>query len=65
MSKGTLPKLEKRGPCIIGGEYPDIRFSTQQEKKLNKDKAGGNSQPSKHQEKKDNTKLCIIFLFYI
>ena len=32
--------------------------------KLNKDKEGRNSQPSKHQEK-DNTKLCIIFLFYI
>ena len=32
--------------------------------KLNKDKEGRNSQPSKHQEK-ENTKLCIIFLFYI
>ena len=32
--------------------------------KLNKDKEGRNLQPSKHQEK-DNTKLCIIFLFYI
>ena len=32
--------------------------------KLNKDKEGRNSQPSKHREK-DNTKLCIIFLFYI
>ena len=30
--------------------------------KLNKNKEGRNSQPSKHQEK-DNTKLCIIFLF--
>ena len=30
--KGTLHKLEKRDLCIIGGEYPDIRFSTQQEK---------------------------------
>ena len=38
-------------------------FYTAREK-LNKDKEGGNSQPSKHQEK-DNTKLCIIFLFYI
>ena len=32
--------------------------------KLNKDKEGRNSQPSRHQEK-DNTKLRIIFLFYI
>ena len=38
-------------------------FYTAREK-LNKDKEGGNSQPSKHPEK-DNTKLCIIFLFYI
>ena len=36
--------------CIIGGEYLDNRFSTQQynlQGKLNKDKEGGNSQPSK------------------
>ena len=38
-------------------------FYTAREK-LNKNKEGGYSQPSKHQEK-DNTKLCIIFLFYI
>ena len=45
--------MQDKGPCIIGGEYPDIRFSTQQrkKKKLNKDKEGGNSQPSKQQEK--------------
>ena len=41
----------KKGPCIIGGEYPDIRCSTQQGEKLNKDKEGGNLQPSKQQEK--------------
>ena len=34
--------MRAEGPCIIGGEYPDSRFSTQQ---------GGNSQPSKQQEK--------------
>ena len=37
-------------PCIIGGEYPDNRFSTQQGK-TEKNKEGGNSQPSKQQEK--------------
>ena len=43
--------MRAEGPCIIGGEYPDNRFSTQQGKRLNKDKEGGNSQPSKQQEK--------------
>ena len=47
----TYHQIQAKGPCIIGGEYPDIRFSTQQRKKLNKDKEGGNSQPSKQQEK--------------
>ena len=33
----TLAQLQEKGPCIkgpciIGGEYLDIRFSTQQEK---------------------------------
>ena len=42
--------MRAEGPCIIGGEYPDSRFSTQQEK-LNKNKEGGNSQPSKQQQK--------------
>ena len=58
------PEKQAKELCIIGGEYPDNRFSTQQYKiqgKLSKDKEGGNSQPSKHQ-KKDNTELCIIFL---
>ena len=39
--------MQDKGPCIIRGEYPDSRFSTQQGKKLNIDKEGGNSQPSK------------------
>ena len=43
--------MRAEGPCIIGGEYQDNRFSTQQGKRLNKDKEGGNSQPSKQQEK--------------
>ena len=43
--------MRAEGPCINGGEYLDIRFSTQQGKKLNKDKEGENSQPSKQQEK--------------
>ena len=34
-------------PYIIGGESLDNRFSTQQKEKLNKDKEGGNLQPSK------------------
>ena len=25
-------QMQDKGPCIIGGEYPDIRFSTQQGK---------------------------------
>ena len=28
----TLAQFQEKGPCIIGGEYPDIRFSTQQKK---------------------------------
>ena len=28
----TLAQLQEKGPCIIGGEYRDIRFSTQQKK---------------------------------
>ena len=59
----TLAQLQEKGPCIIGGESGHQIFYTAKEK-LNKDKEGRNSQPSKHQEK-DNTKLCIIFLFYI
>ena len=43
--------MQDKGPCIIGGEYLDNRFSTQQGKKLNKDKEGGNLQPSKQLEK--------------
>ena len=46
--------MRAEGPCIIGGEHPDSKFSTQQKikkKKLNKNKEGGNSQPSKQQEK--------------
>ena len=26
----TLAQLQEKEPCIIGGEYPDIRFSTQE-----------------------------------
>ena len=47
-------KKQAKELCIIGGEYPDNRFSTQQYKiqgKLSKDKEGGNSQPSKHQKR--------------
>ena len=50
-------------PCIIGVESLGNRFSTQQEEKLNKVKEGGNLQTSS--KKKDNTRLCMIFLFYI
>ena len=59
----TLAQLQEKGPCIIGGESGQQVFYPAKGK-LNKDKEGRNSQPSKHQEK-DNTKLCIIFLFYI
>ena len=41
--------MRAEGPCIIGEEYLDSRFSTQQGKTKNKE--GGNSQPSKQQEK--------------
>ena len=59
----TLAQLQEKKLCIIGGESRQQVFYTAREK-LNKDKEGRNSQPSKHQEK-DNTKLCIIFLFDI
>ena len=48
------PEKQAKELYIIGGEYRDNRFSTQQYKiqgKLSKDKEGGNSQPSKHQER--------------
>ena len=44
-------KKQAKELCIIGGEYLDNRFSTQQYKiqgKLSKDKEGGNLQPSKN-----------------
>ena len=52
--------MRAEGPCIIGGEYPDSRFSTQQGKKLNKNKEGGNSQPSKQQEKRTTDTISFI-----
>ena len=68
----TLAQLQEKGPYINwrkGTLHNWWRISGHQvfytaREKLNKDKEGGNSQPSKQQEK-DNTKLCIIFLFYI
>ena len=42
--------MQAQGPCIIGGESGHQVFYTAREK-LNKDKEGGNSQPSKQQEK--------------
>ena len=67
----TLAQLQEKGLCIIkkGTLHNWWRISGHQvfytaREKLNKDKEGRNLQPSKHQEK-DNTKLCIIFLFYI
>ena len=42
--------MRAEGPCIIGGEPGQQVFYTARQK-LNKDKEGGNSQPSKQQEK--------------
>ena len=42
--------MQARGPCIIGGKPGHQVFYTAREK-LNKDKEGGNSQPSKQQKK--------------
>ena len=55
--------MQDKGPCIIGGESGQQVFYTTREK-LNKDKEEEicNLQNNR---KKDNTKLCIIFLFYI
>ena len=44
-------KKQAKEPCIIGGEYLDNRFSTQQYKIQGKLSQGGNSQPSKHRER--------------
>ena len=42
-------KKQAKELCIIGGEYPDIRFFYPAiQGKLNKDKEGRNLQPSKH-----------------
>ena len=43
--------MQAEGPCIIGGEYLDNRFSTQQGKTEQKIRKEENSQPSKQQEK--------------
>ena len=56
-------RIQAKEFCVIGGESGHQVFYPAKAK-LNKDKEGRNSQPSKHQEK-DNTKLCILFLFYI
>ena len=52
--------MRAEGPCIIGGEYPDSRFSTQ----LNKNKEEGNCN-LQNNRKKDNTKFCILFILFI
>ena len=49
-------------PCIIGGEYPDNRFSTQQGKTEQRSE-GGNSQPSKQHEKR--TTLSFVYFLFI
>ena len=43
--------MRAEGPCIIGGESLDSKFSTQQGKTEQKNKDRGNLQPSKQQEK--------------
>ena len=54
--------MQAEGPCIIGGEYLGSRFSTQ----LNKNKEGGNLQPSKQQEKGTTLGFVyFLFLFYL
>ena len=42
--------MQAEGPCIIGGEPGQQVFYTAT-KQLNRNKEGGNSQPSKQQEK--------------
>ena len=55
-----LHDLQAVEPCIIG--FLQVFYTAR--KQLNKNKEGGNSQPSKQQEK-DNTKFCILFFIYI
>ena len=45
------PEKQAKEPCIIGGEYPDNRFSIHNKRKTEKEKEGGNLQPLKHQER--------------
>ena len=45
-----LQAVKEEGPCIIGGESGQQVFYTAR-KQLNKIRKGGNSQPSKQQEK--------------
>ena len=42
---------KKKGPCIIGGGITGQQVFYTAKKQLNKNKEGGNSQPSKQQEK--------------
>ena len=52
--KTTSTKLRAvEGPCIIGGESGQQVFYTVK-KQLNKIRKGGNSQPSKQQEKRQH-----------
>ena len=52
--------MRAEGPCIIGGEYPDSRFSTLQGKKnltkIRKEEINN----LQNNRKKDNTKFCIL-----
>ena len=60
----TPPKCESEGPCIIGGESPDNRFSTQQgktEQKIRKEEIRN----LQNNRKKDNTKFCILLYLYL
>ena len=56
--------MQEKGPLHNWWRISGHQVFYTAREKLNKDKEGGNLQPLKQQEK-DNTKLCIIFLFYI
>ena len=55
------PEKQAKELCIIGRESGQQVFYPAIKRKTEKEKEGGNSQPSKTSGK-DNTELCIIFL---
>ena len=58
------PEKQTKEPCINGGEYPDNRFLSSNKRKTEKEKEMRKFTTFKT-PRKDNTKLCIIFLIFI